>query len=189
MRAIQTHYKGHKFRSRLEARWAVFFDALGIKWIYEPEGYELDCGTLYLPDFFLPEVKLWLSDKKGVFLEVKPPVREIEGKWEIFGLQSEYPIIMIGELMPEGFDLANYYIEAEKGFWWFVSKNGGDGPYVFCECIGCGKIGIEFDGRSARIDCNCSYYSDKNYNEDSIRIQDAYRKARKARFEHKHYEQ
>jgi hypothetical protein len=25
-KAIETHYKGYRFRSRLEARWAVFFD-------------------------------------------------------------------------------------------------------------------------------------------------------------------
>jgi len=31
-RAIRTKYKEHLFRSRLEARWAVFFDALGIRW-------------------------------------------------------------------------------------------------------------------------------------------------------------
>ena len=39
MRPIETKYKGCRFRSRLEARWAVFFDALGIKWWYEPEGF------------------------------------------------------------------------------------------------------------------------------------------------------
>ena len=31
-KAIETKYKGFRFRSRLEARWAVFFDALGIEW-------------------------------------------------------------------------------------------------------------------------------------------------------------
>ncbi len=41
VRAIETKYKGCRFRSRLEARWAVFFDALGIKWWYEPEGFHL----------------------------------------------------------------------------------------------------------------------------------------------------
>lgn len=30
MKAIETRYKGYRFRSRLEARWAVFFDALGL---------------------------------------------------------------------------------------------------------------------------------------------------------------
>ena len=26
IKAIETYYKGYRFRSRLEARWAVFFD-------------------------------------------------------------------------------------------------------------------------------------------------------------------
>ena len=51
LKAIQTRYKGYHFRSRLEARWAVFFDTLGIKWEYEPEGFELPGGVRYLPDF------------------------------------------------------------------------------------------------------------------------------------------
>ena len=42
MRAIGTKYGGCYFRSRLEARWAVFFDHLGIEWLYEPEGFEKD---------------------------------------------------------------------------------------------------------------------------------------------------
>jgi hypothetical protein len=50
IKAIETAYKGYRFRSRLEARWAVFFDALGIEWQYEPEGFELPSGR-YLPDF------------------------------------------------------------------------------------------------------------------------------------------
>ena len=32
MKAIETEYNGYRFRSRLEARWAVFFDALGIEY-------------------------------------------------------------------------------------------------------------------------------------------------------------
>jgi hypothetical protein len=50
IKAIETKYKGYRFRSRLEARWAVFFDALGIEWTYEPQGFEKG-GTRYLPDF------------------------------------------------------------------------------------------------------------------------------------------
>ncbi len=30
IKAIETRYKGYRFRSRLEARWAVFFDALSV---------------------------------------------------------------------------------------------------------------------------------------------------------------
>lgn len=51
IKPIETEYKGYRFRSRLEARWAVFFDALGIEYQYEPEGFELPSGKRYLPDF------------------------------------------------------------------------------------------------------------------------------------------
>jgi hypothetical protein len=55
---IQTHYAGYHFRSRLEARWAVFFDNLGIKWQYEPQGYTVGPAKRpYLPDFFLPDLQ------------------------------------------------------------------------------------------------------------------------------------
>ncbi len=61
LKPIETRYGGCRFRSRLEARWAVFFDDLGWRWDYEPEGYELPfCGN-YLPDFLVtpPESAQW----------------------------------------------------------------------------------------------------------------------------------
>lgn len=64
IKAIETSYKGFSFRSRLEARWAVFFDAMGVQWEYEKEGYDLGEAGWYLPDFWLPETKS--------FIEVKP---------------------------------------------------------------------------------------------------------------------
>ena len=64
MKAINTLYKGNYFRSRTEARWAVFFDAIGVRWEYEKEGYDLGGGVLYLPDFWFPDHKF--------FGEVKP---------------------------------------------------------------------------------------------------------------------
>jgi len=62
-KAIQTRYKGYHFRSRLEARWAVFFDCIGVKWLYEPQGFTLKSGENYLPDFYLPEIDTWLEVK------------------------------------------------------------------------------------------------------------------------------
>lgn len=67
--AIETWYAGCKFRSRLEARWAVFFDTLGVKWEYEPQGYEVpywnrdDPRRRYLPDFWLPNDQMWTEVK------------------------------------------------------------------------------------------------------------------------------
>ena len=40
--AIRTAYRGTTFRSRLEARWVVFFDEMGIAWTYQREGFALD---------------------------------------------------------------------------------------------------------------------------------------------------
>ena len=51
IKAIETVYNGYRFRSRLEARWAVFFDALGVEYEYEPQGFVLPSGKHYLPDF------------------------------------------------------------------------------------------------------------------------------------------
>lgn len=62
-RVIETVYRGYRFRSRLEARWAVFFDALGLPFEYEKEGFDLGDGTWYLPDFWLPALKLWVEIK------------------------------------------------------------------------------------------------------------------------------
>jgi hypothetical protein len=66
IKAIETVYNGYRFRSRLEARWAVFFDAMGFKWEYEKEGYDLD-GLWYLPDFWLPRVRMWAEVKAEEF--------------------------------------------------------------------------------------------------------------------------
>lgn len=63
IKAIETLYKGCRFRSRLEARWAVFFDSLNILWEYEKEGYDLGELGWYLPDFWLPELKFWFEVK------------------------------------------------------------------------------------------------------------------------------
>ena len=71
IKAIDTYYKGYKFRSRLEARWAVFFDSLDIKWEYEKEGFHLGQGINYLPDFWLPEVNMWAEVKPEEFNEIE----------------------------------------------------------------------------------------------------------------------
>ena len=66
IRAIETHYKGYRFRSRLEARWAVFLDAANIEYQYEVEGFKIGTcneNIYYLPDFFLP--------KENCYVEVK----------------------------------------------------------------------------------------------------------------------
>ncbi|MCC6458038.1 MAG: hypothetical protein IT328_23995 [Caldilineaceae bacterium] len=92
IRAIDTQYKGYRFRSRLEARWAVFFDALGIKWEYEKEGHDLGDAGWYLPDFWLPAPGYWF--------EVKPQDRPTESELNkaiyLASLSGQHVIIACG---------------------------------------------------------------------------------------------
>lgn len=77
--AIQTRYQGCRFRSRLEARWAVFFDSLGIEWRYEPEGFAMWSVTWYLPDFYLPRGGWWIEIKGK-----EPNEDEIKKNFDLF---------------------------------------------------------------------------------------------------------
>lgn len=65
VKPIQTRYKGYHFRSRLEARYAVMFDTMGLDWEYEPEGFDLGDAGWYLPDFFIPWLNVWIEVKGG----------------------------------------------------------------------------------------------------------------------------
>jgi len=67
IRAIPTEYAGARFRSRLEAKWAAFFDLLGWRWEYEP--IDLDG---YIPDFILT------GFPKPILVEVKPRISRDE---------------------------------------------------------------------------------------------------------------
>jgi len=86
IRAIETRYAGYRFRSRLEARWAVFFDKMNTAYEYEVEGYQLKDGLYYLPDFILVDKRL---HKKIV--EIKPngyPDEEARVKASLLCLQG-----------------------------------------------------------------------------------------------------
>jgi hypothetical protein len=180
MEAIQTEYQGYKFRSRLEARWAVFFENLGIKWLYEPEGFVLSDSTRYLPDFLLPDISIDFIKKNGIYLEVKPEAVKYDNKWELFSETTNIPIMLIGDIPYPFLEAGGCY----EPFYWPHIGDLADGPYLFCECKKCGKIGLHFDGRSVRIDCSCEITGNKEYNYDSYKIQESYKKARQARFEY-----
>jgi hypothetical protein len=68
--AIETRAYGCRFRSRLEARWAVFFTQAGFDWEYEPEGAALSSGN-YLCDF-----RVTGPTGTAVWVEVKPKLEQ-----------------------------------------------------------------------------------------------------------------
>lgn len=113
LKPTPTTYKDVEFRSRLEARYAVLFDELGIEWHYEPEGVQLPPlnvfgkdwpSVWYLPDFWLPKVPQssrdlepestgprWKSagGQVGVWLEIKPNTPIEPEERLALGLQAE----------------------------------------------------------------------------------------------------
>jgi len=62
VKAIETRFDGYHFRSRIEARWAIFFKTCGVRYEYEKEGYDLN-GIWYLCDFWLPRDGAWVEVK------------------------------------------------------------------------------------------------------------------------------
>jgi hypothetical protein len=127
IRAIETTYANTLFRSRLEARWAVFFDELGVRWQYELDGFELPSGKRYLPDFFLPDIGCWF--------EVKP-AHVFDERWSEFADYNDHPLYVAAG-MPSACHV----------FWPLC----GDVDHRFCICEACGKVGIQFEGQWWRI--------------------------------------
>ena len=113
--AIETRFNGYRFRSRLEARWAVFFSAVGLEYEYEMEGYEMD-EVKYLPDFYIPSLDRWFQIK-GQAMSVK----EIQ-KCEQFCFRKDNENIkfsvLIGTPTPAMYQAENFSIMGINEFIW-----------------------------------------------------------------------
>lgn len=150
IKAIETHYGGYRFRSRLEARWAVFFDALKLPWEYEKEGYCLgNCG-LYLPDFWLPTVGLRAHRDTGIWCEIKAvePTQTESDRCEKLALLTHGSVILCVGLPQrlEGAYQFDFHEGVEGYCWW-------DNYMLFCKCLNpaCGYVKVEF------LECNYEY--------------------------------
>lgn len=69
--ALEATYSTVHFRSRLEARYAIFFDLLEWDWTYEPSLYHVGPGLGYVPDFWLPRLHHPDGNGAGLWAEVK----------------------------------------------------------------------------------------------------------------------
>jgi hypothetical protein len=63
---VPTMFNGRRYRSRLEARCAAFFDLL--KWDAHYEPFDLDG---YIPDFVINGRSTWRKEEQ-IFVEVSP---------------------------------------------------------------------------------------------------------------------
>lgn len=170
IKAIETQYRGYNFRSRLEARWAVFFDALHIKWEYEVEGFDLGEFGWYLPDFWLPDLEF--------FVEIKPEMPGMDqwGKYELFTAMRR--IILIG-----------------GSPWEYQTYDFGDGEMTECADLGVwgqcpicrtARFGFRSDGEFNGSDCDCRPSSELFTSDPAfdVYMQAAVDSARSARFEY-----
>ena len=179
MKPIETEYKGYRFRSRLEARWAIFFDACGVDWEYEPEGYDLGDGLYYLPDFLLHGVDG--RDGGDLYVEVKGQMTDLDAlKINRFAEQGG-KVLVVGRL-PEGDDAQDISEDISDRAY---SCNREGWPYEFnFETIDgdhfAAHPGINKDGRFELFGDDSSYLCDQ----DDRATEKAYRLARQARFEY-----
>jgi len=167
--SIETSYRGYTFRSRLEARWAVFFDSMGISFSYENHPVHTSLGA-YLPDFLLA-----LPNGTRVIVEVKPL-----GMWggpEIRKVEEASEQIAHEGVVSNGDPLD--FLEWMRGGDGYAACDNA--PYLFCVCPRCGAPGFEFEGRSHRIH-GVRRGNRLLYGEQSI-VVDRAQKARRYRFD------
>lgn len=196
VKPIETEYNGYRFRSRLEARWAVFFDTAGIPYEYEPEGFVLTDGTYYLPDFYLP----WYR----CYVEIKPNVKEeIDRGFDLvskLAYEKEKCIGMLCVGLPNNSDTShmmafffshNKYGELyessgfvcfREGCWW-DDENGEHGTtkHFISMIDSLDQIGVDHVDKNGN---NVPVFSGKNLTSYRSDFESAVKAAKQARFEH-----
>lgn len=207
IKAIETEYKGYRFRSRLEARWAVFFENIGMNWRYEPEGYDLGKVGYYLPDFLILSPQGY-----NFYYEIKPNgyvndgkldtliklLKESQPKKEYVGPDDGTPVFEGSTLIGDPIDIITKEIPTVCPRCGVIRPDGfecGGGKYVAeinCGCAICDFT--EGNGHYTKKEVKCLF--DHNYHKGWIMVEDEderiYSKslllaatlARKARFEH-----
>lgn len=153
IKPIPTIYQQHKFRSRIEARWAVFYDVLGIKWEYEKEGYSLPSGW-YLPDFWLPDQEYWIEIKG------KEPTEDEKLKCAELVAYSKKPLFIFYGAIPI-YELIKDHKGSESILIGFTlcSKEPFEskGSFAWCYCDTCKQSAIS-SGLTAPWVCRCEIW-------------------------------
>jgi hypothetical protein len=188
IKPIETQYKGYRFRSRLEARWAVFFDEAGIKWEYEPEGFELPSGKRYLPDFRVHNVydtrsdiaydSMWIEVKGHMTQDDMNRIKEFVNFDDNKFFTAENPTLIVGNI-PDGTNIAELMYDMQ-----FRMDNEETCHEFNFETIDGDYFGLALmveDGGKL-IMCGCDSNYDWGYNPEFTL--NAYIRARQARFEH-----
>jgi hypothetical protein len=189
IKAIETLYRGFRFRSRLEARWAIFFDVAGIPWRYEEQGYDLSRVRVpnepksadaysplrYLPDFYLPEQDCWIEVKpstpseRDVFLMSRLVMGSRKDGYFLEGLRLPDEAIVSWSMKPM-FEGITHVAFGELPLAWYQKSRGRMGwlDPDFADRDPYQDVGV-YDG--GRMWCECprcgmvgiTYYGDARY--------------------------
>lgn len=195
--SLPTVWNGISFRSRLEARWAVFFDSMKprIVYEYEPELIGTPYGA-YLPDFWLPELHTFFIVKGNGMDEQE------KAKCDWIGQQGYGVLVADTGTLPETFSFWGREYDDDQRFidkhggWLYVGSDeytpGGNGvegsssywdtPLTFCQCDNCGLVGIMYSGLANRLRCGC-YENNHDRFGTQHNLDKALRIARRHRFE------
>lgn len=144
IKAKPTKYNNTLFRSLLEAKWAIFFDELGIKWKYEPEYDAVEFGgfrIFYKPDFYLPDYDLWVEIKPRSLRHLSDgEIRKIVG-WANNDLDI---LVLSGQprILPDDHEAHYLYTYDSKK----KKVDQPQGHMRWCECPKCGTIDYGPDG-------------------------------------------
>ena len=145
IKAIETEYKGYRFRSRLEARWAVFFDAIGWAWEYEKEGFDLGKNGYYLPDFYIPHL--------DCYVEIKPRngMTYMDGE-KLRELSCAQPVVCFQGLPSLSWN--GFYGDGGTVFCWDTTDSSG-GAYQsdisFTRCEVCNNVTFSLSDKDTRL--------------------------------------
>jgi hypothetical protein len=139
---IETYYHGHRFRSRIEARWAVFYDALGIEFQYEPEGFALPSGW-YLPDFFIPHIKSWIEikrempeDAEDLHMQLEELASATQQRVFLFtGDIAKHYRVALGESLPGNVESVKFVLD-----WDDLPVASWEYNHMWCECPECYQL-------------------------------------------------
>lgn len=168
LKAIETRYDGRFFRSRAEARWAVFFNRLGIAYEYEPEGFSLPDGRGYLPDFriYVPS----LYGPQPLYIEVKGTLEADDGKAEqlawMLGGYSRVCVVPAIDHIREAC-VRDWHSHEKYPTKLFFTMHGRDVKArtegMFTLCKHCNSVGFEPGGTPVKMRC-CGAAKPFDYN-------------------------
>ena len=206
---LPTAHGGWHFRSRLEARWAVFMTVLKVPFVYEIHAFDVDYSNqelkqsfapprtqgsaraggrrqhYYTPDYWLPAQ----GGRGGIFLEIKgayPTVLEVTKAAKLAEITRSPVYVFFG---PMGKPFVSRVNSGVKAMAFLPNQTGPPTqlePFAWVECPLCHALDITLRGQPACGTCpdgDTASYASGAYSLYFSRLERAYAAARSFNFD------